>query len=276
MNTDILGGYTAPSVRRLTVMMATTLVALAVAIFLGAKPAEAQTLPTIDPATIDLGGIEVNVESDPVSVTITNPQGSLADIKLGALSLTGPNAADFTILTPVAGITLAPGESQIIELSVTPSATGPLSADLNVPILNPLTNQPIVNPLTGQPLSLTTNLTGTGVAPGGGGGTPGTPGANTKPTVSVDKPAGDKVKKRKPTIIATARDAQEELTASDIKVFLKGKEITSFTYDQATDKVQFKPDKKLKRGKQYTVRITATDAQGLTGSAEKTFKVKKK
>jgi hypothetical protein len=248
-------------------MVATALVALAAALFLGAKPAEAQTVvPTIDPATIDLGGLEVNVESDPVSVTITNPQGSLVDIKLGALSLTGPNAADFTILTPVAGITLAPGASQIIELSVTPSATGPLSADLNVPILNPLTNQPIINPLTGQPSRLTTNLTGTGVAPG----------ANTKPTVSVDQPSGKKVKQRKPTIIATARDAQEDLDKSDIKVFLKGKEITSFTYDQATDKVQFKPDKKLKRGKKYTVRITATDAQGLTGSAEKTFKVKKK
>ncbi|MEJ7872094.1 MAG: hypothetical protein WKF67_07520 [Rubrobacteraceae bacterium] len=99
---------------------------------------------------------------------------------------------------------------------------------------------------------------------------------NTKPTVSVDQPSGKKVKTRKPTIIGTATDAQENLDKADIKVFLKGKEVTNFTYDQATDMVQFVPDKKLKRGKKYTVRIQATDAQGLSTNAKKTFKVKNK
>ncbi len=276
MNANTIGDYSAPTVRKITVILAAALVALAAALFLGAKPAEAQTVPTIDPLTLDLGGVEVGVTSDPVSVTITNPLTSGTTLALDGVSITGPNAADFTLLTPVAGVTLAPGESQVLQLALTPSAEGPLSASLNVPLLQSVGGvlQPVLDPLTGQAITMSTTLTGTGVAPGGSG--PGTPGANEKPVVSVDQPSGNKIKTRKPTIIGTARDAQEDLDKADIKVFFKGKEVTNFTYDQATDKVQFVPDKKLKRGKKYTVRIMATDTQGLSTNAEKTFKVKKR
>ncbi len=109
---------------------------------------------------------------------------------------------------------------------------------------------------------------------------PPTPVANTAPQVSVDQPAKKKIKGRNPTIIGTATDAQEDLDKADIRVSLKGKNgkerTTSFTYDQATDKVQFVSNKKLKKGKKYVAKITATDAQGLSTSAEKTFKVKKR
>ncbi len=280
MNANIIGGYSAPTVRKISVILAAALVALAAALFLGAKPAEAQTVPTIDPLTLDLGGVEVGVTSDPVSVTITNPLTSGTTLALDGVSITGPNAADFTLLTPVAGVTLAPGESQVLQLALTPSAEGPLSASLNVPLLQSVGGvlQPVLDPLTGQAITMSTALTGTGVAPGSGGGTGGGGGTglNAKPVVSVDQPSGNKIKTRKPTIIGTATDAQEDLDKADIKVFLKGKEVTNFTYDQATDKVQFVPDKKLKRGKKYTVRIMATDTQGLSTNAEKTFKVKKR
>jgi hypothetical protein len=222
---------------------------------------------TLDPGEV----VELQVTFAPTSA---GSQDGLIDLSLlgldvaaltddALLEIIGLDGIDLTDLATITGLDIS-----VLELA-TP-------AEL-LTILNGLTPEQLSAVINLGDINLgEVTLIGVGTPPP----PPPPPVANTAPQVSIDQPAKKKIKTRNPTIIGTATDAQEELDKADIRVSLKGKNgkerTTSFTYDQATDKVQFVSDKKLKKGKKYTAKITATDAQGASNSAEKTFKVKKK
>jgi len=91
------------------------------------------------------------------------------------------------------------------------------------------------------------------------------PPTNNAPPEMLDlRPApGSSTQIRTPLISATVRDAQTDLSESDIKFFVDGNAET-FSYDKANDKLTYQSDE-LATG-QHTVRIEATDApppQGL-------------
>ncbi|MGI8909597.1 MAG: CSLREA domain-containing protein [Rubrobacteraceae bacterium] len=94
---------------------------------------------------------------------------------------------------------------------------------------------------------------------------------NTAPRITNPHPKpGSKVKTRKPAISATVRDAQTNLAKSNIKLFVDGR-ARSFSYNAATDRL-IRRSNKLSFGK-HTVRIVATDAQGLKATRNWSFKV---
>jgi hypothetical protein len=80
------------------------------------------------------------------------------------------------------------------------------------------------------------------------------------PPVIVDpRPApGAKIKDRTPTIRVLVRDDITELTKSDISLSLDGRSVTTFSYDQATDRLTYTPTSKLSFGR-HAVEIKATD-----------------
>jgi hypothetical protein len=85
--------------------------------------------------------------------------------------------------------------------------------------------------------------------------------ANIEPEILDLSPApGSEIKELKPLISATVRDAETDLSASNIKLFVDGNART-FTYDKASDKLTYQSDVELAEG-QHTVRIEATDEKG--------------
>jgi hypothetical protein len=244
-------------------------VVLAALLFIGTKPAEAQSQLEFEPQPVDFGGVEVNTTSDPAFVVITNsldpPFLAPSTVRINRVRFLNSldRQDDFILLTPAVGLTLAPGQSKIIQVAFRPSAEGSTgNTAFEVMFEDVKTGTTGIFPGFAE-------LTGQGVAPSA---------TNTKPTVTIEKPAGEKVKTTKPTIIGTVHDNEQELTEANIRIFLQRisaprKEVTNFTYDQATDKVQFKSDKRLQNGQKYLVKIMVTDEQGLTTSTEKIFKV---
>ncbi|MBA2714581.1 MAG: hypothetical protein H0U55_13625 [Rubrobacteraceae bacterium] len=94
---------------------------------------------------------------------------------------------------------------------------------------------------------------------------------NTAPGITNPHPKpGSKVRTRQPAVGATVHDAQTNLAKSNIKLFVDGR-ARSFSYDQATDRLS-RLSNKLSFGR-HTVKIVATDAQGLEASRKWGFKV---
>ena len=85
---------------------------------------------------------------------------------------------------------------------------------------------------------------------------------------------GSETKELKPLISATVQDDEQDLSASNIKLFVDGKSITNFSYDAATDQLSYQSGK-LNRG-QHTVKIEATDDKGLQTVKDWSFSIVKK
>jgi hypothetical protein len=101
------------------------------------------------------------------------------------------------------------------------------------------------------------------------------PPANTEPEILDLSPApGSEIKELKPLISATVRDAETDLSASNIKLFVDGNAKT-FTYDNASDKLTYQSDVELAEG-QHTVRIEATDEKGEQTVKDWSFRIVKK
>ena len=81
-------------------------------------------------------------------------------------------------------------------------------------------------------------------------------GINTAPMITNTRP-GSKTRDRTPTISATVRDDETDLTESNISLYLDGQPITGFTYDQATDKLTY-TSPRLSRTR-HTVEIVVVD-----------------
>jgi dipeptidyl aminopeptidase/acylaminoacyl peptidase len=102
------------------------------------------------------------------------------------------------------------------------------------------------------------------------------PGNNSAPTITNFRPApNSKIQNRSPLISATVRDAEDNLSATDIKLFVDGNPIAAadFSYDPATDKLSYK-SKQLSRGG-HTVRVVATDTKGSSTQETWGFRVRK-
>jgi thermitase len=83
--------------------------------------------------------------------------------------------------------------------------------------------------------------------------------ANTAPTVSQMSPIS-RTKDRTPLIAATVRDAQTDLTGSDMGFFVDGRRISGFSYDTNTDRLSH-ATRRLSYG-YHKAKITVQDGQG--------------
>ena len=94
------------------------------------------------------------------------------------------------------------------------------------------------------------------------------------PTVTSIRPApGGRTRDRTPTISATVSDNRTELANSSIRLYVDGREITNFTYDQANDRLSY-TSSRLSYG-EHTVRIDVTDADRNTTTEDWNFRIRK-
>ncbi|MCA3749092.1 MAG: right-handed parallel beta-helix repeat-containing protein [Rubrobacter sp.] len=96
---------------------------------------------------------------------------------------------------------------------------------------------------------------------------------NERPTITPLRPKpGSTTRDRTPLVRAKVSDSATNLAKGDIKLFVDGRRIKAFSYDRATDRLSFTPKRNLSSGR-HTVRIEATDAQGLKATRKWSFKV---
>ena len=86
-----------------------------------------------------------------------------------------------------------------------------------------------------------------------------------KPIISYPKPApASTTRNRTPTIRATAKDAATNLAETDLRLSVDGRDVTTFAYDHATDRLTYTPRRNLSLG-DHTVKVTAQDVWGNVG-----------
>jgi Tol biopolymer transport system component len=97
------------------------------------------------------------------------------------------------------------------------------------------------------------------------------PSPNAAPTISAVRPAPNATTRdRTPTISATIED--ENLTKSNIQLSIDGRRITTFAYSASTNRLTH-TSRPLRVGR-HTVRIAATDPEGLTANRTWTFRIR--
>jgi hypothetical protein len=99
------------------------------------------------------------------------------------------------------------------------------------------------------------------------------PPSNTAPVIESVEPLGT-IAKRKPSIKATVRDAETDLTQSNITLYLDGRLTETFSYDRETDRLSY-TSRRLRRGS-HTVKVVARDAQGLSETYVWGFKIRRR
>jgi len=94
------------------------------------------------------------------------------------------------------------------------------------------------------------------------------------PTVTSVKPAaGGSTRDRTPTISATVSDNRTELANSSIRLYVDGREITNFTYDQANDRLSYTSSRLSYGG--HKVRIDVTDEDRNTTTKDWSFRIRR-
>ena len=102
---------------------------------------------SIDPGSIDFGSVMTTSSSSPSTVTITNT--GTADLVLDPLSISGANADDFALIADTcSSTTVAIAADCTVDVTFTPSATGPRAASLDLASNAP--TSPDTVPLTGE------------------------------------------------------------------------------------------------------------------------------
>lgn len=95
---------------------------------------------------------------------------------------------------------------------------------------------------------------------------------NTAPTINVLRPfPASATKFRRPLIGATVTDRQTNLAKGNMALFVDGRRITAFTYNRTTDRLSYQPP--LLAFGRHSVRVVATDPQGLSRTAVWNFRV---
>lgn len=95
---------------------------------------------------------------------------------------------------------------------------------------------------------------------------------NTAPEVTDPQLApGSTTRDRTPDLAAIVQDSQTDLTKSNITLYLDGKRVDGFSYDGTSDKLGHTTSKLGIA--QHTVKIVASDEQGLTETETWSFKV---
>lgn len=92
--------------------------------------------------------------------------------------------------------------------------------------------------------------------------------------VGLKPPDGSRTRDRTPTISATVTDDQSELSNSDVQLFVNGKPLTKFDYDQGTGLLSATIPR-LSFGR-HTVKLIATDAATNSKEQRSSFEVVKK
>ena len=99
------------------------------------------------------------------------------------------------------------------------------------------------------------------------------PAPNAKPTVTALKPAnGSSTRDRTPAITATVKDAETNLQKGNIKLYVDGKRMTSFSYSPATDRLKA-TSRTLNKGT-HKAKIVANDGAGQTTTTQSTFRIR--
>ncbi len=94
----------------------------------------------------------------------------------------------------------------------------------------------------------------------------------TRPTVSSMAPRPNStIRDRTPTIKASVRDGQMNLVKSNVKLYVDGRRVMTFSYGASTDRLSY-TTKKLSYA-WHTAKIVATDASGNTVTKTWRFKV---
>ena len=93
------------------------------------------------------------------------------------------------------------------------------------------------------------------------------------PTVSGMAPAPNSVTNdRTPTVRATVGDLHADLEKADVTLTLDGKDVATFSYDRATDRLAYTPSTNLAYGK-HNVTVSARDSGGLSTTRSWSFTV---
>ncbi len=99
-----------------------------------------------------------------------------------------------------------------------------------------------------------------------------TPPDTTRPTVSSMSPRpSSTTRDRTPTIKATVRDGQSNLVKGNVKLYVDGRRVTTFSYSASTDRLSY-TTKSLSYAR-HTAKIVATDAAGNSVTKTWSFKV---
>ncbi|MGA2159806.1 MAG: choice-of-anchor D domain-containing protein [Dehalococcoidia bacterium] len=97
---------------------------------------------SINPSALGFGSVLVSQTSNQQAVTVSNT--GTANLAVGAITLSGANADQFTIASDTASNqTIAPGASRIVNVTFNPASAGAKYADLSIP-----SNDPVNNPVT--------------------------------------------------------------------------------------------------------------------------------
>ncbi len=96
--------------------------------------------------------------------------------------------------------------------------------------------------------------------------------ANTAPTVGNMKPKSRKIRDRTPRITASVRDSQTDMSKSNIRLYVDGRNVSRFSYNRSTNLLTYTPSRKLEY-RWHTVKVVARDPGNLSGSGFKRFKV---
>jgi len=89
---------------------------------------------SVSPASLNFGGVNVDVASPPRTVTVSNAADAVAPLNIGLATTTGTDAADFSIgADGCSTLTVLPGQTCEIDVVFTPSSLGGKSASLSIP-----------------------------------------------------------------------------------------------------------------------------------------------
>jgi subtilisin family serine protease len=97
-------------------------------------------------------------------------------------------------------------------------------------------------------------------------------GANTTPVVDDTRPG--RTRDRTPTISATVRDDETDLTASNISLYVDGRQVATFDYDQATDELTYMSTRLSST--RHMVEVIVQDGQGASTTKAWSFRVKRR
>jgi thermitase len=98
-------------------------------------------------------------------------------------------------------------------------------------------------------------------------------GRNTAPFILDLRPSkGSKLRDRTPTIQATVRDDETDLTKSSVLLYLDGNRIDRFSFDPARNRLEYTTGK-LSTGRWHQVKIVVRDGQGLSETRTSRFEV---
>ena len=204
----------------------------------------------------DPGGNE-GADTEQITVTGTAPSPPETEITAGPSGTTKYPSASFWFLSS------EPGEGSSFECSLDGAAYAACSAPQGYEGLSSATHTFQVR------------------AVDAGGEADGTPASRTW-TVDADRPsvgglkprAGSSVRDRTPRIQATVRDSQTDLAKGDVRLYLDGRSVHTFSYDPETDVLGRVPTSPLSYGS-HAVKVTATDAAGNTTAKTWRFRVER-